>query len=162
MLFGCAFLFSSLSDISKISVFISFAFVVVGIALAAFALSLKKRTVYMFFAALFLQIGLLLFLSALHIIPIELSKAWPLFSVFSGLSLIPAGWRHYGRFRAKYTVPAAAFILLGAGLLVFSLDFVSFSLSQFLIRWWPLLLVPAGLILILLALGSKHAGEIKQ
>jgi hypothetical protein len=90
------------------------------------------------------------------------SKSWPLFSVFTGLALIPAGLRHYGEFRVKYMVPAGAFIILGAGLLVFSLDIVSFSLAQFVVAWWPLLIVLAGLILILCALATKHSGETKQ
>ena len=162
MFLGSAFLFGSLSETSRVSVFVSFLFVIAGLGCAAFALVLNKRTVYLFVAAFLLQIGLFLFLSALKIIPVAFSKAWPLLSVFAGLALIPAGWRHYGRFHFKYMVPAAAFILLGVGLLVFSLDLVSFSLTHFVFVWWPLLVVLTGLILILLALGTKITGETKK
>jgi len=162
MFLGSAFLFGSLAEISRVSVFVSFLFVLVGMACAAFALVLKKRAVYLFIAAFFLQIGVFLFLAALRLIPFEFSKAWPLLSVFSGLALLPAGWRHYGRFHIRYIVPAAAFIILGIALLVFSFDLVSFSLMHFVIAWWPLLIVLAGLILVLLALGAKNTGESKQ
>ena len=164
MFFGSAFLFGSLTEASQLSVIISFLFVILGIACAVFALALNKKAVYLFIAALFLQIGLFLFLAALHIIPSEFSiaRAWPVLSIFSGLALIPAGWRHYGKLRFKYMVPAVAFIVLGSGLLIFSLDLVSFSLAQFVALWWPLLIVVAGLILILLALGTKNSGESKQ
>jgi hypothetical protein len=46
---------------------------------------------------------------------------------------------------------------------VFSLDLVSFSFRQFILNWWPLLVVLAGLILGLVSLGTKfNAGEIKK
>jgi len=162
MILGSAFLFGSLAEISRFSVFVSFFFIILGITCAIFALRLNKRSLYLFFAAFFLQTGLFLFLITLHIIPIAFSKAWPVLSVFAGLALIPAGWRYYGAFRLKNIVPAVVFIILGAGLLVFSLDLVSFSLMQFVIMWWPLLIVLVGLILILLALGTKKTGESKQ
>jgi hypothetical protein len=162
MLLGSAFLFGSLSGISRVSVFISFFFVIAGIICAVCALKLNKQSVYLFCAALFLQTGLFLFLAALKIIPGTFSKSWPLLSVFTGLALIPTGWRYYGEFRIKYMVPAGAFIVLGAGLLVFSLNLVAFPLTQFVARWWPLLIVLAGLILILFSLATKHSGETKQ
>ena len=162
MFLGCAFLFGPLAGISKVSVFVSFLFVVLGIVFAFIALSLNKQAVYLFFAAFFLQIGVFLFLAALKIISIEFSKAWPVLSIFSGLALIPAGWRYYGKFNIKYTIPAAAFIILGAGLFIFSLDLVSFSLAQFVSVWWPLLVLIMGIILVLLALGTKNTGETRS
>ncbi|MCL2881060.1 MAG: DUF5668 domain-containing protein [Treponema sp.] len=162
MLLGSAFLFGSLAEASTASVIVSFLFVLVGIGCAAFALVLNKRSMYLFVAALFLQIGVFLFLAALRIIPFEFSKTWPALSVFSGLALIPAGWRHYGQFRFQYLVPAIAFVVIGIVLFIFSLNLVSFSLSQFVLTWWPLLVLIAGLILILLALGTKNSGETKQ
>jgi hypothetical protein len=162
MLFGIAFLLGTLSGISGVSVFISFSFIAAGIACASLALILNKRTIYLFIAALFFQTGIFLFLSALHIIPMEFSKAWPVLSIFSGFALIPAGWRHFGKIHYKFIVPAAAFLALGIALFVFSLKLVSFSLAQFVIAWWPLLIILAGLTLILLVLASKNSGENKQ
>jgi hypothetical protein len=40
--------------------------------------------------------------------------------------------------------------------LIFSLGIVSFSFKQFILNWWPLLIVLAGLILVLMALGTKN------
>jgi len=162
MFLGSAFLFGSLSDISKGSVLVSFLFLVAGLGCAALALVLNKRPVYLFFATFFLQTGLFLFLAALNIITIEFSRAWPVLSIFAGLALIPSGWRYYGGFRFQYIVSSIAFIFLGAVLFVFSLKLVSFSLTQFVITWWPLLIVLAGLILLLSALGTKHSGDKKQ
>ncbi|MDR1587755.1 MAG: DUF5668 domain-containing protein [Treponema sp.] len=159
MFLGSAFLLGSLVEISRTSVLFSFFFVILGVGFAVFAIKLNKRSLYLFFAALFLQVGLFLFLSALHIIPVTVSRSWPLISVFSGIALFPAGWHRYGVFSIRYAVPSAAFIILGSVLLVFSLDLVSFSFSQFVKRWWPLLVLLAGFILVLVSLSAKNTRE---
>ena len=162
MFLGCAFLLGSLANISQAFVLISFFFVILGVGFAVFAIKLNKRSLYLFFAAFFLQVGLFLFLSSLEIIPLVLSRSWPLISVFSGIALFPAGWHRYGRISMRYVVPSAAFIILGSVLLVFSLDLVAFSLAQFVRDWWPLLIALWGLILILVSLGTRNAGDVRR
>ncbi|MDR2477884.1 MAG: hypothetical protein LBD48_01075 [Treponema sp.] len=162
MFLGSAFLFGSLVEISRTSILFSFLFVILGIGCAVLAIKLNKRSLYLFFAAFFLQVGLFLFLSTLRILPISFSHAWPLISVFSGVALFPAGWHRFGRFKANYVVPSAAFVILGSVLMVFSLDLVAFSLAQFVKNWWPLLVVLAGLILILISLSTKNTGDTKR
>jgi hypothetical protein len=159
MFLGTAFLLGSLVEISQASVLFSFFFVILGVGFAALAIKLNKRSLYLFFAALFLQVGLFLFLSTLHIIPVTVSRSWPLISIFSGIALFPAGWHRYGVFSIRYVVPSVAFIILGSVLLVFSLDLVSFSFSQFVKRWWPLLVLLAGFILVLVSLSAKNIRE---
>jgi hypothetical protein len=46
--------------------------------------------------------------------------------------------------------------------MVFSFRVVPFSFKQFMINWWPLLVVLMGLVLVLLALGTKHNGEASR
>jgi hypothetical protein len=163
MFLGTVFLIVTLTNISRISAMTSFIFIVLGLFLAFFAIQLKKRSLYFFFAAFFLQIGLFLFLAALGMLPIPFSKSWPLISVFSGLALFPAGWHRYGALRSRYVVPSIVFLILGSVLMIFSLDVVPFSFTQFIIRWWSLLVVLAGLTLILVSLGTnKENGEMKK
>lgn len=153
----------NLAGISRISVLTSFLFVIIGSFCAFLAVRLNKRVIYLFFAAFLLQVGFFLFLSALGIFPVPFSKSWPLLSVFCGIALFPAGWRRFGTFRIAYVVPSIAFILLGSGLLIFSLDLVAFSFRQFMLNWWPLLIVLAGLVLVLVSLGAKsNAGDSKR
>jgi hypothetical protein len=97
-----------------------------------------------------------LLLIILHTIPYPFSKVWPAISIFAGTALIPAA-----RFRthpslSRFVVPAIAFIILGIVLLVFSLDIVSFSFKKFILTAWPLLLLFAGVLLLLLSLYPKH------
>jgi hypothetical protein len=163
MFLGSAFLIGSLTGISRISVLVSFMFVIAGFLFAFLAIALNKRSLYLFFAAFFLLVGLFLFLFSLKIIPVSFSQAWPLISVFSGMALIPAGWHRYGALRSRYTVPAIAFVALGSVLMIFSFHMVPFSFTRFVLDWWPLLVVLAGLILVLVSLGTKNgAGETKR
>jgi hypothetical protein len=156
MLLGIAFLISSRVEKSRLSILISFSFIILGIGCAVLAIRLNKRSLYLFFAAFFMLAGLFLFLSALSIIPFSFAEAWPLLSVFSGIALFPAGWHRYGAFRSRYVVPSIAFVVLGSVLMIFSLDLVSFSFAQFMKNWWPLLVVLAGLTLVLISLGTNN------
>ena len=159
MILGSAFLIGSLIHISRVSVFTSFFLVFLGVICAFFATRINRRSLYLFFAALFFQAGLFLFLHAIQVIPIKLSQTWPLLSIFSGIALFPAGWFRYGLFKITYIVPSAAFILIGTALMIFSLDLVSFSLAQFIKNWWPLLLVLSGLMLVLFSLSTRTANR---
>ena len=156
MLLGIGFLLGNLAGTSRISVFLAFFFVVIGLGCAILAIKLNKRSAYLFFAAFFMLLGFFLFLSSLKIIPAALSKLWPLAAVFLGLALVPAGWHRYGVFKRHYMVPALAFIALGSALLVFSFNIVPFSFSQFMINWWPLLMALAGLMLALISASTKN------
>ena len=162
MFLGSAFIIESLMNISRVSILVSFLLLILGIGCAAFAIQLNWRSVYLFFAALFLQAGLVLFLYTIHVIPVKLVNSWPLLSVFAGIALIPAGWHRYGVIKVSYIVPSVAFIIIGAALMIFALRLVPFSLVQFVINWWPLLVIVAGLALVLSSLATKFSGEPKK
>jgi hypothetical protein len=156
MFLGSAFLLGTLEGTSHLSIFRAFFFFIIGVLFAVFAIKLNKRSLYLFFAAFFLLVGLFLFLSALRLIRASFTQAWPLLSVFAGLALIPAGWHRFGAIRIRYMVPAVVFVILGCALMIFSFDIVPFSFRQFVINWWPLLIVLAGLVLVLISLGTKN------
>jgi hypothetical protein len=159
MFLGSAFLLGTMAGASRLSVLGSFFFVIIGALFAVLAIKLNKRSIYLFFAAFFLLLGFFLFLSALKIIQVSFSQGWPFLSVFAGLALVPAGWHWYGAIRVRYVVPAFAFVILGCALTVFSFDMVPFSFKQFILTWWPLIIALAGLILILLSLGTQNKAE---
>jgi hypothetical protein len=159
MLLGIAFLLGTLTGVSRLSVFASFLVVIIGALFAVVAIKLNKRSIYLFFAAFFILIGFFLFLSVMGIVPVSFSRGWPFLSVFAGLALFPAGWHHYGAIKGRYVVPSLAFIVLGCVLIIFSFDIVPFSFKQFILNWWPLVVALAGLILVLLSLGTKSRAE---
>lgn len=154
MLLGITFLLGTMTGISRLSVFWSFLFVIIGALCAVFSIKLNKRPVYLFFASFFILMGSFLFLSALNIIPFTFAQGWPLLSVFAGLALLPAGWRHYRKIRYRYLIPSLAFVGMGCVLLIFSFKVAPFSFRRFIISWWPLILVVAGIVLVLLSISS--------
>jgi len=165
MILGIAFLLGSMEGssrggASRISVFLSFLLVIAGAFCAVLAIKLNKDSAYLFFASFFLMAGIFLFLSALGIVPLPFSKAWPLLSVFSGLALLPVGWRRCGGFRSRYIVSSCAFVILGFVFLVFSLKIVPFSFASFIHSWWPLLFLLGGLTLVFISLSAK--GEKRE
>jgi len=159
---GSAFLLGSPPGVSLAVVYVSFLLIALGIVCAIAALKINRRSLYLFFAALFLQAGMFLFLNAIGIIPLGFSRIWPLLSVFVGVALLPAGWHRYGAIKPSYVVFASAFIALGTFLMVFALDIVGFSLRQFILDWWALMVVLAGLVLTLAALSSKHVSGLRK
>jgi drug/metabolite transporter (DMT)-like permease len=163
MILGITFLLGSLEGTSRISVFLAFLLVVAGAIYTALATRLNKRSSYLFFASFFMMMGIFLFLSALGLIPIPFSRAWPLLSVFSGLALLPVGWRRHGGFSPRYFVSSCAFVALGCILLVFSLKVLPFSFKQFIQDWWPLLFLLGGITLALISLSVRNLyGSIER
>jgi hypothetical protein len=159
MILGIIFLLGTIAGTSRLSILWSFLFIIIGALCAVFAIKLNKRALYLFFASFFILIGNFLFLSALQIIPFSLAQGWPLLSVFAGLAMLPAGWRHYHKVSNRYLIPSLAFVILGSILLIFSFKVAPFSFRRFIINWWPLLLVVTGIVLILLSLSSKRNGK---
>lgn len=164
MLLGNALLLRYVVGISRFSVVISFIFLMAGFVFIILAIRLYRRPSYVFIAAFILMIGFFIFLAALGIIPRRfLFRAWPLLSVFSGLALLPAGRRHYGKFVSRFVVPSCVFIVLGLVLLIFSFNIVNFSFREFILEWWPVLIVLVGIMLLLVSLGSKNCpGDRRQ
>jgi len=155
MALGYVFFQGSITNVSGVFLLISSLFIILGAGCAVIAIKLKKSSLYLFFAAYALQVGVFILLSSMEFIPVEYSRFWPILSIFAGIALIPAGWYRYGFVKIRYIVPALVFIALGSILLIFSLDVVSYSLAQFVTEWWPLLIVLLGLILMLVSLGTK-------
>jgi len=162
MIFGITFLLGSLERTSRISVFFAFLLVVAGAFCAVLAIRLNKRSSYLFFASLFLMAGIFLLLSALGIISLSITRAWPLLSVFSGLALLPVGWRRAGGFNPRFFVSSCAFVALGSVLMVFSLRIVPFSFKYFIITWWPVLFVLGGITLVLTSMVARNNSDLPQ
>ncbi|MCL2043794.1 MAG: DUF5668 domain-containing protein [Treponema sp.] len=158
MILGSTFLIRPLqSNISRIVIISSLLMIFLGISCAVLATKLNRRSLYMFFAMLFFQTGVFLFLYTMfNFIPFALSQIWPLLSLFAGIALLTAGWHRYRKVKINYFVPSITFIILGVVLLIFSLNLVPFTLARFVRNWWPLLLVLAGMTLVLLSVGTRQ------
>jgi len=129
--------------------------VVIGSGLAVIAVQMKRRSRYLFIASFLIQIGVLLLFVTGGMITQPIRRLWPLLSVFAGLALLPAGWQRYGKPRGNYIVPALTLVSLGVFLLFFAFKVLPFSFKGFILTWWPLLLLLAGIVLTLVSVGSR-------
>lgn len=111
-----------------------------------------------------LFVGLLLFLagafmSGLNVFssdPVAAMKdLWPVFIGIVGVSLIPYGARYRRTVRVTLVVPGIILLVLCGVFLLFSLSIVKQSFLEFMISWWPLVLVFMGIALI----GSGWVGR---
>ena len=106
---------------------------------------------FLILAGLFiLQLGFLLLLVDLHVIPYTMRQAWPILVSAAGISLVPAGLYRLKRMRSIYLFPAILLILLGVFFSLFSFRILHVSLSLFMHQWWPALMVVTGLVLVVL------------
>ncbi|MDR1317130.1 MAG: DUF5668 domain-containing protein [Spirochaetales bacterium] len=78
----------------------------------------------------------------------DFKQFWPLFMLFTGVSLFFFGLKKKGAARLRMTIPALAIIMLSLLFLLFSLRIISVSLRDFVVTWWPGILVFAGIMLI--------------
>jgi hypothetical protein len=75
-------------------------------------------------------------------------QIWPLFMLFAGVSLFAYGMKRKGNAQARMIIPSVAIIFLSLIFLLFSLRIVSMSFRRFVVTWWPVILVAAGVVLI--------------
>jgi hypothetical protein len=156
---GGSILFTSASGGSRFAAVLASLCLSSGVLLAIVSFKLReKQARFIFLSSFLILTGALLLCIASGLIPYSIFRLWPLLSVFSGLSLFPAGFHRYSGPRARFVVPALVFILLGIGFLLFSFRWVPFSFSRFILTWWPLLLVLAGALLMLVSLSARSSG----
>ena len=157
-IFGGGILFTSASGGSRLAASFASLCLASGVLVAIISFKLHRRSRNIFLSSFLILTGALLLCIASGIVPYSIFRLWPLLSVFAGLSLIPAGLHRYASFRARFVVPSIVFNVLGIGFLFFSFRLVPFSFKRFILNWWPLLLVLAGALLMLVSLSARGSG----
>jgi uncharacterized membrane protein HdeD (DUF308 family) len=151
---GSVFLLFNFTSITGLQVVIAFLLLIIGGLCVFFAVKLRKKSLYLFFAAFFALIWLFLMFKVCGVITLNLRQSWPLLSVFTGIALLLAGINRYDKVRRIYLIPSVALIVLGCFLLLFSLKITSFSFKQFVLDWCPVIVIMSGITLILFSIGS--------
>lgn len=78
----------------------------------------------------------------------SLVRIWPLFMLVTGLSLVPYGYRKKGSARMAVTIPGLFISLLAILFLPFSLHHEEGGFAAFVGKWWPMILVILGAVLV--------------
>ncbi|MBN1797159.1 MAG: hypothetical protein JW822_01190 [Spirochaetales bacterium] len=109
--------------------------------------------------------GLFFFLQNTPLIPVplkSLAKIWPAFMVITGFSLIPYAFKKRARTRTGIIISAIAMILLSILFFPFSLELTEIKFKDFVLRWWPIIIVIIGLGLILYNFFYYRSTDKKQ
>lgn len=109
---------------------------------------LQGRSRRYIFPGMLLTLGSLPFLLKSTVLPtMSLSRTWPVFMLITGLSFLPYGFGGR-RPRVAIIVPALTIMGLAVIFLPFSLGLTKTSFTEFVLTWWPTLLLLTGIILV--------------
>ena len=161
-LFGSVFQLFYHVSITDIQVIGSFILLIIGGLCVFFAVKLRRKSLYLFFAAFFTLVGLFLLFKVFWVITLSLKQSWPLLSVFTGAALLLSGIHPYNKVRRIYLIPSVALVVLGCFLLLFSLKITSFSFKQFVLDWCPVIVVMSGIMLILFSISNSKGSGNKE
>ena len=120
-----------------------------GVFLFVAIVKLQKKS--LLFAGLFLLMtGILFFLIDTKFIPYSLDALWPVVVIIGGVSLFVSGVFVHKGIKTSHFIPSISMVLLGVFCLLFSLNVIEEPFLRLASRWWPIVLIAAGICLIVL------------
>lgn len=120
-----------------------------GVFLFWAIVKLQKKS--LLFAGLFLLMtGILFFLIDIKFLSHTLDALWPVVVIIGGFSLFVSGFFVHKGIKTSQFIPSLSLILLGVFCLLFSLDVIEEPFLRLASRWWPIVLIAAGICLIAL------------
>ncbi len=122
---------------------------VLGLAFLYLAFLGTRKKRYILPGMLF-TLGGLFFLLLNTVLPdLSLKRIWPVLMLISGISILPYGYGQKHSTRVAIVIPALAIIGLALIFLPFSLRLITESFTDFVLTWWPALLVLTGALLVI-------------
>ncbi len=116
----------------------------------------QRKSLYLFTGMLLSSLWLVFLLLDSQIIPYTMSQVWPVVVILSGVILLFVAIIRYRYLPISLLLSAIVLICMGVLFLLFSLNIVVESFTEFASRWWPMLFILFGLFLILLFIYMKH------
>lgn len=112
-----------------------------------------------FFIGLYIfACGLLFTFIDFNVVASGLNVLWPFFSVFGGICLFLTCIFKHGRVRGVYLWPSVILTALGGVFLLFSFHVIRWSFVGFISKWFPLILIVAGAVLVGIFIYQKKSG----
>jgi hypothetical protein len=106
--------------------------------------------------------GLFMLLRNTLISNVALERLWPVFMSIVGLSLVAYGIQRGRSHALGLVLPGAAFFLLSLVFLVFSLNLVDEDFVDFVVVWWPSLLLIIGIAFIVSHIVRRVSGDEEE
>lgn len=116
-----------------------------------------KRASTFFIGLYIFSCGLLFTFIDFNVVNFGLSVLWPLFSVFGGVCLVLTCLFKHGRIRGVYLIPSIILVILGAIFLLFSFHIIRFSFVSFFSKWFPVVLIFSGAVLVAIFICQKKS-----
>ncbi len=116
---------------------------------------ITKASFFIFLGLVCFFNGILGLLISTRAIPFTFKQLWPLCVILTGVSMFLASMFYTHRIRSVYLFPSIVIVVLGGCLLPFSLHLIKDSLSAFVLKWWPAILVAVGIVLIILFIAQQ-------
>ena len=123
--------------------------IILGLLLLYFAMVRGASERYILLGMVCTLIGIYFLLSKTILSEKDLKKFWPVFMTIVGVSLIPYGYKKRGNPRIALLVPSWAIIVLSFVFLFFSLGLTDTPFRSFINRWWPVVFIIVGVVLLL-------------
>lgn len=126
----------------------SIAVMILGAVIFYIAMTLIHWAFFFFLGLLVFLLGLCMTFVFTNVLPFGPEHLWPIAVLLSGLCLILTCFFKHRKLRGVYLFPALLIEVLGAVFLLFSLNIIKVSLSVFMAKWGPLVMVLAGACLV--------------
>ena len=137
----------------------SIAMMISGAAIFYVAMTLIHWAIFFFLGLLVFCIGLCMTFVFTGVLPFGTAQLWPVGGMLSGVCLVLTCVFKHRKVRGVYLFPALLIEILGMLFLLFSLDVIKISLSYFIVKWGPLILILAGAVLIGVFLWQRNFNE---
>ena len=120
-----------------------------GVFLLYMVFARGASNIYVIPAALVILLGVFLIMKKKILPEGGIEKIWPLFMTAAGASLMVFAFRLKGSSRIKLLVPSISLVLLSMLFLPFSLGVARRNFIEFVVTWWPVLILLLGVISII-------------
>jgi hypothetical protein len=146
----------TLGFLPSLTVLWPFVFILLGLFFLYMVYFRGKNPIYIIFGMILFLLGIFFLLIITIVSEQGLTKIWPGFMLIAGVSLIPYAYKlKKRRAQVAITIPALSLVMLSIFFFIFSLNIMNASLSEFVTRWWPVLIIILGGSFIVVYLFSK-------
>lgn len=138
---------------------ISIATMIFGAVIFYLAMTVIHWAILFFLGLLVFCIGLCMTFVFTNVLPFGPEHLWPISLLFCGICLLLTCVFKHQKVRGVYLFPSLLIEILGVVFLLFSFDVIKISLSSFVAKWGPLMLIVAGAALVGVFLWQRNFKE---
>ncbi|MBQ9207039.1 MAG: hypothetical protein IJ158_10050 [Treponema sp.] len=130
-----------------------------GAVIFYLAMTVIHWAVLFFLGLLVFCIGLCMTFVFTNVLPFGPEHLWPISLLLCGICLLLTCVFKHQKIRGVYLIPSLLIVLLGGVFLLFSFGVIKISLSSFVAKWGPLVLILAGAALVGVFLWQRNFKE---